>query len=116
MSLADNDDDDNWFYCDDDVDDDDDEDDDWFYCNDDDDDDDYDDNWLYCGNCGLSGRLIPSSNYGTLCHKMAETLERSLHSIIILYSLINHKYFISWIIKCCHKLARRRHFNALFIP
>ena len=84
--------------------------------NDDDDDDDDDDNWLYCGNCGLSGRLIPSSNYGTLCHKMAETLERSLHSIIILHSLINHKYFISWIIKCCHKLARRRHLNALFIP
>ena len=99
----------NWLYGreDDDGDDDDNDDDDWLYCGncgdgdddddddgdngddvsddnaDDNDDDNDDDNWLYCGNCGLSGRLIPSSNYGTLRHKMAETLERSLHSIII---------------------------------
>ena len=39
----------------------------------------------------------------------AETLQRSLHSIVISYSLINQKYFMSWIIKCCHELARRRH-------
>ena len=72
------------WYGEDDYDDDSDADNNWLYGREDDDgdDDDYDDdNWLYCGNCGLSGRLIPSSNYGTPCHKMAETLERSLHSI-----------------------------------